>query len=63
MVNLLTGFDPRTFAPGDSLTARQAQVQTIVADFAIRHLDLAMLLAVPVFVLVVRGIGGIVGHG
>ena len=54
LINLLTGFDPSTIAPGDSLTAKQAQVQAVVANFAIRHLDLAMLLAVPVFVLVVR---------
>ncbi len=54
LINLMTGFDPRSITPIDSLTAKQAKVQAIVADFALRHLDLAMLLAVPVFVLVVR---------
>ncbi len=54
LVNLLTGFDPSTITANDSLTPRQAQVQALVATFAVRHLDLAMLLAVPVFVQVVR---------
>lgn len=54
LVNLLTGFDPATVTTSGSLTAKQAEVQAIVGDFAIRHLDLAMLLAVPVFIWVVR---------
>ncbi len=54
LINLLSGFDPAALTANDSLTHRQAQVQALVGAFAVRHLDLAMLLAVPVFVQVVR---------
>ncbi len=54
LINLLTGFDPAAITATESLTQKQAAVTALVGAFAVRHLDLAMLLAVPVFVLVVK---------
>ncbi len=54
LVNLATGFDPTAITANDALTARQVRVQALVAEFAVRHLDLAMLFVLPVFVWVVK---------
>lgn len=53
LTNLATGFDPMDLAgAGGSEKARE--VQQVVASYASKHLDLAMLIALPFFVAAVR---------
>lgn len=61
LVNLATGFDPLEIAPAPG--AEQArEVQREVASFALKHLDLAVLLALPFFIGVVRLMFRRAGH-
>lgn len=53
LANLLTGFDPLELT-GPAGPERAREVQRIVAQFGLRHLDLAVLLALPFFVAAIR---------
>ena len=53
LVNLATGFDPVQVA-GEGGSERAREMQRAVASFALQHLDLAILIALPFYVAAVR---------
>lgn len=53
LANLLSGFDPMKVA-GDGGSEQARAIQQAVASFALKHLDLAILIALPFFVAAVR---------